>query len=87
MSKGEIAKFRANYTSDKVFNKRKISEALNDISLVSKLPADVRNELVQSLWKGFNEHRAYDLYSKVMTEQIYATVMQETGFELEGLML
>ena len=85
MSKGEIAKFRANYTSDKVFNKRKISEALNDISLVSKLPADVRNELVQSLWKGFNQHRAYDLYSKVMTERLYATIMQETGFELEGL--
>lgn len=85
MSRGEIAKFRANYTSDKTFNKRKISEALNDISLISKLPANVRNDLVQSLWKGFNEHRAYDIYSKVMTEQIYATVMQETGFELEGL--
>ena len=85
MSKGEIAKFRANYTSDKVFNKRKISEALNDISLISKLPADVRNELVQNLWKGFNEHRAYDIYSKVMTERLYATIMQETGFELEGL--
>lgn len=85
MSRGEIAKFRPNYTSDKTFNKRKISEALNDISLISKLPANVRNELVQSLWKCFNEHRAYDIYSKVMTEQIYATVMQETGFELERL--
>ena len=85
MSRGEIEKLRANYQSEKVFDKKGVSDALNGITMFKKLPSDVRSKLIESIWTGFNEHRAYDRYIEVMTERLYATIMQETDFELYEL--
>ena len=85
MSRGEIEKLRANYQSEKVFDKKGVSDALNGIPMFKKLPSDVRGKLIESIWTGFNEHRAYDKYIEVMTERLYATIMQETDFELYEL--
>ena len=85
MSRGEIEKLRANYMSEKVFDKKGVSNALNGITIFKKLPSDVRGKLIESIWTGFNEHRAYDRYIDVTTERLYATIMQETDFELYEL--
>ena len=85
MSKGEVEKLRANYQSEKVFDKKGVSDALNGITMFKKLPSDVRGELIKSIWTGFNEHGAYDRYIEVTTERLYATIMQETDFELYEL--
>ena len=85
MSRGEIEKLRANYMSDKVFDKKGVSDALNGITMFKKLPSDVRGKLIESIRTGFNEHRAYDRYIEVTTERLYATIMQESDFELYEL--
>ena len=85
MSRGEIEKLRANYQSEKVFDEKGVSNALNGITMFKKLPPKVRGELIKSIWTGFNEHRAYDRYIEVTTERLYATIMQETDFELYEL--
>ena len=85
MSRGEIEKLRANYMSDKVFNEGKVAEALNSIPMFKKIPSKICAEMLNRIWTGFNEHRAYDRYIEVTTERLYATIMQETDFELYEL--
>ena len=85
LSKGQLAALRANYHGDKVFTKKKVSEALKTIDALQALPAKVRNDLADHLWRGYNERlnqQGFDLYTEIMWHKIHAEVLQENGFEM-----
>ena len=54
MSKGEAAKNKARYKSDKVYSKKEIQEYLSSISVFDSLPARERLEFVENVWRGLN---------------------------------
>ncbi len=85
ISKGELAKLHANYAGDKVFARKSVTEAVATIDALQKVPGKLRQELVNDLWKGYNERlhsQGFDLFTELMWHKIHAMVMQETGFEM-----
>ncbi len=85
MSKGKMAKFKANYQGEKVFDRKSVAEALKGIEALNRFPK-IRNELTEKLWQGFNNRldaQGFEIYSEVMYYQIHATLMQETEFEMD----
>ena len=85
LSKGEKAKLHANYAGDKVFDKKSVKDALSGIEAFQKLPAEIRNEFVNSIWTGYNRRlhsQGFELFTDIMWDQLHATVLQENGFEM-----
>ena len=85
ISKGELAKIKANYKSDKVFNKNDVVKAINSIEYIAGIRPQLRNELINRVWKGYNERldmAGYEKFTEVMYHRIHATILQETSFEM-----
>ncbi len=85
LSKGQLAALRANYHGDKVFTKKNVSEALKVVDALQALPAKVRNDFADHLWRGYNERlnqQGFDLYTEIMWHKLHAEVLQENGFEM-----
>lgn len=85
ITKGALAKLKANYQGEKVFNKKDISAALNNIEALNVLSKSERNSLVSKLFEGYNirldaEH--YEQFSEIMYNKIRARILQESDFEL-----
>ncbi len=66
VSKGKQAQLRANYQGEKVFYKKDVEKALKKIDVFGKLSADIRNELSNSVWKGYNDRLDDSGYEKYM---------------------
>ena len=86
ISRGTLAKIKANYKSDKVFSKNDVAKAINSIEAIAGIRAQLKNELVNRVWKGYNENldaAGYEKFTEVMYHRIHATIMQETSFEMD----
>ena len=82
ISKGELAKLKANYHGEKVFDKPKIVEALMDIECMELLKPATVNRLVDELWKGFNGRLGadgYQLQAQVVWDTIHTAIIEEAG--------
>ncbi len=89
ISKGEMAKLHANYAGDKVFTKKEVAEALASIDAFQKLPAKIREDFVNSIWRGYNQRlhqQGFDLFTELAWHQLHATIMQEVGYDELGTM-
>lgn len=53
-SKGEDQKFKANYTKEKVYTKKEISDKLLSVPYISTLPKAMQNEIIDSAWLSLN---------------------------------
>ncbi len=88
VSKGKWAKMRADYLGERVFTRKSVQGELEKISAFQKLPAKMRNELIDSIWQGYNnrlnEH-GFNLFSQMMFNKLHATILQETSFLTEAL--
>ena len=54
VTKGELAKLKANYQGEKVFNKSAIESALSKVDILKALPANMRKEITSQLFEGYN---------------------------------
>ena len=84
-SSGQIAKERANFQGEKVFDKSSVSAAMSTIDVWSRLPVKVRDELTERLWQGFNQRRdnqGYVSFRETMYGKLRATLRQELEFSL-----
>lgn len=82
LSKGQLAKLKANYHGEKVFDKPKIVEALMDIECMEHLKPATVNRLVDELWKGFNGRlgaSGYQLQAQVVWDTIHTAIIEEAG--------
>ena len=70
LSKGQLAKLKANYHGEKVFEKVKIAEALMEIEAVAQLKPATVNRLIDKLWKGFNGRLGADAY-RIYAEAVW----------------
>ena len=87
ITKGALAKLKANYEGEKVFNKKDISAALNNIEALNVLSKSERYSLASKLFEGYNirldaEH--YEQFSEIMYNKIRARILQESDFELSA---
>lgn len=85
VTKGSLAKLKANYEGEKVFNKKDISAALEKIDALKVLSKSERDSLISKLFEGYNirldaEH--YEQFSEIMYNKIRARILQESDFEL-----
>lgn len=82
ISTGTLAKLKANYHGEKVFDKTKIANALMEIEGVAELKPATFNRLVDQLWKGFNGRmgwNGYQLQAEVVWDHIHTTILEEAG--------
>lgn len=89
ISKGEMAKLHANYAGDKVFAKKSVADALASIDAFQKLPTKIREDFVNSIWRGYNvrlNQQGFDLFTELAWHQLHATIMQEVGYDELGTM-
>ena len=85
ISKGELAKLKANYAGEKVFDKGAVTKALAKIDALQGVPASIRREIVNKLWEGYNARlhsQGFELFTDIMWDQLHATVLQENGFDM-----
>ena len=57
VSRGKLEQMRANYKGDKVFYKKDVVAALKGIDALAKLPADMREDIANRLWRGYKQKR------------------------------
>ena len=57
VSRGKLEQMRANYKGDKVFYKKDVVAALKGIDALAKLPADMREDIANRLWRGDKQKR------------------------------
>ncbi len=85
VSKGQRAVERANVRGERVFSKTSVQSALKSITGFDKMPRDLREELVNDVWRGFN-NQLYDenylKYSGIIAGRIRADILQELSFEV-----
>ena len=85
VSRGELAKLKANYQGDKVFYKKDVVDALSGIDAMSNLSAEIKNGLANDLWRGYNMRfhaQGYELFTEIMYEKLCAVIQQENDFSL-----
>ena len=87
ITKGALAKLKANYEGEKVFNKKDISAALNNIEALNVLSKSERYSLASKLFEGYNirlDSEHYEQFSEIMYNKIRARILQESDFELSA---
>ena len=85
VTKGSLAKLKANYEGEKVFNKKDVAAAVEKIDALKILSRSEREKLVAKLFEGYNvrlDSQHYEQFSEIMYHQIHARIMQESEFEL-----
>lgn len=85
VTKGSLAKLKANYEGEKVFNKKDVAAAVEKIDALKILSRSEREKLVAKLFEGYNvrlDSQHYEQFSELMYHQIHARIMQESEFEL-----
>lgn len=87
ISRGELAKLKANYEGEKQFNKKDIQNALGKVEALKVLSRKEKNELVTKLFQGYNirlDSEGYERFSELMYHKIHARILQESDFELSA---
>lgn len=85
ISRGEDAKRRANYYSERVFSRGDVAAALGKIEGFNAIPKKLQSELINSVWRGYNDRRGpqgYELFTEVTYYRLHATLQQENGFSM-----
>ena len=85
VSRGELAKLKANYQGDKTFTLNGVQSALKGIEAWSSVPSQIRRGLENDLWRGYNMRlhaQGYELFTEVMYEKLCAVIQQENDFSL-----
>ncbi len=85
VSRGKLEQIRANYKGDMVFYKKDVVAALKGIDALAKLPADMREDITNRLWRGYNvrlNSQGFDLFTETMYYKLHAEILQESGFDM-----
>ena len=72
ISRGELAKLKANYEGEKQFNKKDIQNALGKVEALKVLSRKEKNELVSKLFQGYNirlDAHGYETFSELMFDK------------------
>ncbi len=86
MSKGEAAKRNANYESDVIFDKKDIVDGLNSVDTFGKLPADIRNDYIEEVWRLFNtfiDGSRRKMYIDMVSKRLYVDLVKNGDFATE----
>lgn len=88
MSRGQVQKQKANYSSDRVFSKKEVTDALGGIPFLEYVPPDVREEWNSELWLGLNAHldagkreSFMELMSKRIAHEFEVSAISEESFQ------
>ena len=80
MSKGEYQKKRAEYTKEKVYSKKEVTESLSEIPYFSELTAKTRNDIIDSMWYSLNTIESNGR-KETFIEQAFNRILRELGNE------
>ena len=86
MSRGEAAKRNANYESDVIFDKKDIVDGLNSVDTFGKLPADIRNDYIEEVWRLFNtfiDGSRREMYIDMVSKRLYVDLVKNGDFATE----
>ncbi len=86
---GEMKKFIANHTHNKVFSKKTALEVIGKMSGISDLSQKTRAELADALWQGFNDctdAESRRIFAHDMAEFIVAKMITEAKTENPDVM-
>ena len=84
VSRGQLAKLKANYKGEKQFNRKDIETALGKIDALKILSRKDRNELISKLFHDYNirlDSEGYEKFGEIMYEQIHTRILQESERE------
>ncbi len=78
-----MQKRRAEYSQDKVYNKKEVQDAFSKIGALADVPPKVKNELINGAWKYLNQiHGSHqkDVFLKIMTDKICYNIIGKVSF-------
>ena len=81
ISKGTAAKQKAEYKSDRVYNRVDISRAFESVSAYRNIPEEVRRKFEAEVWEGLNtrtEQAAREMYlADEVSNKLFQTILNE----------
>lgn len=85
ITEGKLAKLRANYQGEKVFNLKDIENYLENIEALKIVPKKRRKNISYHIFHGYNvriDSQGYETFSNIMYDKIHSLVLNSRDVEM-----